>query len=174
MAPRLQGAAGAGKRLLDRLAPARFGGRLGLGVVALGLLVIGIGWDGAAGSGGEVNHVPVVQAQLPWLLSGGFLGLGIVILGAALLIAHSQREGHHRLKASLDALSQAIERLGAAGTVPDDLGGLVLAGADSYHTSTCHLVRERHDARAMTPEQATAEGLTACRVCNPPVVTPSS
>jgi hypothetical protein len=173
MARRFQGAAGAGRRLLGNLTPARFGGRLGLVVVALGLLVIGIGWDGAAGSGGEINHVPVVQAQLPWLLSGGFLGLGIVILGAALVITNAQREGQHRLKTSLDALTQAIERQNAASAVPDDLGGLVLAGSDSYHTSTCHLVRDRHDARPMTPEQAAAEGLTPCRVCHPPVVSPA-
>jgi hypothetical protein len=174
MARRFQGATGAGRRVLSRLTPARFGGRLGLGVVALGLLVIGIGWDGAAGSGGEINHVPVVQAQLPWLLSGGFLGLGIVVLGAALVIANAQRESQHRLKSSLDALAEAIERLGGAAAVPDDLGGLVLAGADSYHTSTCHLVRDRRDARVVSPEQATAEGLTPCRVCHPPVVAPAS
>ena len=174
MARRFQGATEAGRRFFARLTPSRFGGRLGLGVVALGLLVIGIGWDGAAGSGGEINHVPVVQAQLPWLLSGGFLGLGIVVLGAALVIANAQREGQHRLKTSLDALTEAIERLGAASAVPDDLGGLVLAGSDSFHTSACHLVRERHDARPVTPEQAVAEGLTPCRVCHPPVVTPAS
>ena len=174
MARLAKSAAGAPRRFLDRLAPARFGGRLGLGVVALGLLVIGIGWDGAAGSGGEINHVPLVQAQLPWLLSGGFLGLGIVVLGAALVVVNAQREGQHRLRTSLDSLTEAIERLGAQSTVPDDLGGLVLAGADSYHTSTCHLVRDRHDARPMTPEQATSAGLTPCRVCNPPVKAPAT
>ncbi|MHB8437889.1 MAG: hypothetical protein ACYDD4_01835 [Acidimicrobiales bacterium] len=163
------GVAGTRPSFLDRLSPARFGARLGLGVVLLGLIVIGVGWDGAAGSGGEVNHVPLVQAQLPWLLSGGFLGLGIVVLGAALVIANAQREGQARLKSSLDQLSEAIERMSGPGFVPDDLSDLVVAGTTSYHTPKCRLVQARPDARPITLQQAAAEGLTPCRVCNPPV-----
>jgi S1-C subfamily serine protease len=160
------------RRLLAALSPSRLGGRLGLAVVALGLLVIGIGWDGAAGSGGEIDHVPVVQAQLPWLLSGGFLGLGIVVLGAALIIANAQREGQRRLRDSLEAMTDAVERLGATGVLPDDLGGLVVAGSESYHTTTCRLVQDRSDTRLLTLEQVAAEGLTPCRICRPPQPAP--
>src|SRR3954463_13159030 len=46
---------------------AGLGGGLGLFVVALGLLAIGIGWNGMAGGGGQVNGVTLLQAQLPWL-----------------------------------------------------------------------------------------------------------
>ncbi|MHB8681582.1 MAG: hypothetical protein ACYDA2_05760 [Acidimicrobiales bacterium] len=157
------------KRALDRIAPARFGGRLGLAVVAVGLVVIGIGWNGAAGSGGEINHVPVVQAQLPWLLSGGFLGLGIVVLGAALIVVSVQRESQARLKSSLDAIADALGQLGAGRAVPDDLDDLVVAGSASYHRSSCALAQDRAEAHLLTVQQAVDGGLSPCRVCNPPV-----
>lgn len=169
-----RGATAGLQRLLGRLAPARFGGRLGLVVVGVGLVVIGVGWNGAAGSGGEVNHVPVLQAQLPWLLSGGFLGLGIVVLGAALLVVSAHRESQANVQAGLDAIVDALEKLQGAASVPDDLAGLVVAGTASYHRSSCRLARDRHDARLLTVEQAVGEGLSPCRVCAPPVAATST
>ncbi|MHB1487680.1 MAG: hypothetical protein ACYCS7_09125 [Acidimicrobiales bacterium] len=154
--------------LLRRLTPARLGGRLGLAVVGLGLLVIGLGWNGAAGSGGEIGHTPVVAAQLPWLLSGGFLGLGLVVLGAALVVAHSHREDRTRLEARLDELIGVLAGLQpgpAVAGAPADLRGLVVAGTASYHAPDCRMVVGRTDAALLTPEEAVARGLTACRVC---------
>ena len=60
---------------LPKLGAAGLGGGLGLFIVALGLLAIGLGWNGMAGGGGEVNGVPNLNAQLPWLLSGGILDM---------------------------------------------------------------------------------------------------
>lgn len=165
----------------------------GLIVIAIGLIVIGIGWNGAAGSGGEVHHVPVVQAQLPWLLSGGFLGLGIVVFGAALLIADAHRQSEARLTARLDALIEAVERRGtpgwaaslpqpfpsaqqagvaaatdeAEGAATAPAGGAVLAGTASYHRPGCRLARKRSEARLIPLAVAAAEGLSPCRVCRP-------
>lgn len=160
----------------------------GLVVVALGLIVIGVGWNGAAGAGGEVHHVPLVQAQLPWLLSGGFLGLGIVVLGAALLVADAHRQSEARLAARLDALIEAVERAGAGPTWrpdPSELfarpgplssaGGrtspeapeVVLAGTASYHRPDCRLAQRRAEGRLLDRMDAEAEGLAPCRVCRP-------
>lgn len=157
----------------------------GLIVIAVGLIVIGIGWNGAAGSGGEIHHVPVVQAQLPWLLSGGFLGLGIVVFGAALLIADAHRQAEARLAGRLDALIEAVERRDAttdwttavaeppttrhpaAGAGDVRSGGAVLAGTASYHRPGCHLVRDRPEARLLPLAVAESEGLSPCRICRP-------
>jgi len=161
----------------SRLAPGWLGDRLGLVIVAIGLLVIGLGWNGMAGAGGEVNHVPVLQAQLPWLLSGGFLGLGIVGLGVGVLVSHSYRRDVARLDSRLAALLEAVERLDGIASAPSapattsavGVGAeLMLAGADSYHFPTCRLVAHRNEARRLTPEQACAAGMTPCRVCRPP------
>lgn len=148
------------------------GSRLGLVVIAIGLVVIGVGWNGAAGSGGEVNHVPVVQAQLPWLLSGGFLGLGIIVLGAAMVIANAYRESEARLAARFEQLLDVLERSPAA-TGPaaaasrrrDD--DLVVAGSASFHRPDCRLVKGRSEARLIDVATALDLGLTPCRICKP-------
>ena len=50
---------------LSRLRPGSFGGGFGLLVVAAGLLVIGIGWNGAAGTGGQINGQTDLRADVP-------------------------------------------------------------------------------------------------------------
>jgi len=156
-----------------------FGGRLALLVVAAGLAVIGVGWNGIAGSGGQVNHISSPAAQLPYLLSGGFLGLAIVVLGAALLVSQSNRADRGRLEAKLDELVDVLSRdgggAGAASAdtvvrgalVPLDVSGLVAAGAASYHRPDCRLVDGRPGTEYLTPAEASSRGLAACRVCQP-------
>ena len=150
----------------------RGGSRLGLIVIAVGLVVIGVGWNGAAGSGGEVNHVPLVQAQLPWLLSGGFLGLGIVVLGAAMVIANAYRESEARLSARFEQLIGALERDAGVAPGPDQSSsprqaGTVVAGTSSFHRPDCRLVKGRSEARLVDVSTALDLGLNPCRICHP-------
>ena len=83
---------------LPKLRAAAFGGGFGLLVIAIGLLVIGLGWNGMAGGGGEVNGVPNLNAQLPWLVSGGILGLALVVFGAAMIVVHNARTDRARAR----------------------------------------------------------------------------
>src|SRR4051794_36388455 len=116
---------------LPRLAG--FGGGLGLLVIALGLLAIGIGWNGMAGGGGQVSGVTLLQAQLPWLVSGGILGLALVVVGGALMIVHNARTDRGRLEAKLDELVTIVARSAMSSTqpypgTPGSTEGLVPAG----------------------------------------------
>jgi hypothetical protein len=54
----------------------------GIGLAALGVVVIFIGWFGASGTA-------IVAEQIPYLISGGLLGLGLIIAGAALFVRYS-------------------------------------------------------------------------------------
>jgi hypothetical protein len=152
-----------------------FGGGLGLLVVAVGLLVIGIGWNGAAGAGGEVNGVPNLSAQLPWLLSGGILGLGLVVFGAALVIVHNQRVDRARLESKFDEVLEALTLNGTArGTAavftPSNAAGIFAAGATAYHRPDCRLVSGRTDVSYLTSAELATRDLTPCRVCKPEAV----
>lgn len=55
---------------------------VGMGVAVVGLVVILIGWWGASGTA-------IVAEQIPYLISGGLLGLGLVIIGGALFVRYS-------------------------------------------------------------------------------------
>lgn len=149
---------------------AAVGGGLGLLVVAVGLLVIGIGWNGMAGSGGEVNGLPNLNAQLPWLVSGGILGLALVVFGAALLVVHNARTDRARLEAKLDELVAAVGKGATATTYPAEVAagsGLYVAGGSAYHRPDCRLVQGRDDVGLVSTGEASVRGLRACRVCKP-------
>src|SRR5689334_4992419 len=83
---------------------AKLGGQLGLGCVALGLIFIGLGWNGAAG-------VDFVSGQIPYLLSGGALGLALVAVGVGLIVVQNSRRDRSLLEAQLRELNTSISRL---------------------------------------------------------------
>jgi hypothetical protein len=143
-----------------------FGGGIGLLLVAAGLLAIGIGWNGAAGAGGQIKGVTDLRAQLPWLLSGGLLGVALVTFGAAMLMVHNARIDRSRLEAKLDELVDAVSR-GAGVAAPTSAAGLYVAGGASYHRPDCRLVGSREDVTYVTASEAAANGLRPCRVCQP-------
>jgi hypothetical protein len=169
---------GAKKRrfALPNLRVAGFGGGLGLLVVAIGLIAIGLGWNGMAGGGGQLGGVSDLRAQLPWLVSGGLLGLALVVFGAALMIVHNARTDRARLEAKLDEVIAGLGRTAAPSIAyPTDptaaastaTAGVYLAGASSYHRPDCRLVQGRDDAQAVTMTEVADQGLRACRVCKP-------
>ena len=162
-------------RLLD-VSVGPFGGTVAVVLVAAGLLVIGIGWNGAAGSGSYVGGVPDIRAQIPWLISGGCLGVALVVVGAALMVTQSHRTDRARLEAKLEELADALRASGgvAPGLVSGTgrapaaaLEGLVVAGASSYHRPDCRLVEGRDGVEYLTPEEAQQRGLAPCRICKP-------
>ena len=156
---------------VSRIRPGALGGGLGLVVVAAGLLVIGIGWNGAAGAGGEVNGVPNLSAQLPWLISGGVLGLGLVVFGAALVIVHNARIDRSRLETKFDELVDAVGRGGGSSVAaPSSAAGIYVAGGSAYHRPDCRLVAGRSDVNYVTGAEVAERGLGACRVCKPEAV----
>ena len=162
---------------LPRLRAASFGGGFGLLVIAIGLLVIGIGWNGMAGGGGEVNGVPNLNAQLPWLISGGILGLALVVFGAAMIVVHNARTDRARLEAKLDELVQVVSRGSAMTAYPSErttapasrstAAGTFIAGASAFHDPGCRLVQGRDDVTYVTTVEAADQNLKPCRVCKP-------
>ncbi|MBV8559865.1 MAG: hypothetical protein JO050_03775 [Acidimicrobiia bacterium] len=143
---------------------ARLGGQLGLGCVAAGLLIIGLAWNGAA-------SVDFVSGQIPYLLSGGALGLGLIVLGAAMIIVQNSRHDRSLVEAQLKELNAAIARLanavGGGGPGGHNGGGAkVVLGRSSYHRPDCRLAQGK-DLPVATIEAAEADGLSPCRICTP-------
>lgn len=145
----------------------KFGGKAGIVLAGLGLLALALGINGVTGQ-------VTVQAQLAYLVSGGLLGVSLVALGAAMLVVQGAREDRVLLEAKLDLLAEAfLEGQGrqAKADAPQDLSGLVVAGTASYHVPGCRLVDGREATAYLTPAEARAQLLKACRVCQPETAT---
>jgi hypothetical protein len=147
----------------------RLGGLLGIAYCIAGVLLIFLGWNGAASN-------DRVQAQLPYVVSGGIGGLALVVIGAALIVSQSLRNDRVELRGGLDDLRQSIDKLsagptvvgtGAVATTSSPAGGSVVAGPTSYHRPGCKLVQGHPDALIMSRDEAAASDRTPCRVCNP-------
>jgi len=157
---------GRGAAVLDRARVrwANMAGRLGLGFSALGFIVILKAWDGAAG-------LDYSQGQLPYLLSGGGVGVGLIIVGAAVLVSDSHRRDRVALEAKLDELLIALDRAPAAPVAASAPAkaprGMVIAGRSSFHKPDCRLVAGRDEGDQMSKTDAVDAGLGACRVCKP-------
>lgn len=140
----------------------RLGGQLGVLLSLLGFLVMFFGWNGAASS----NFVP---AQFPYLISGGMVGLGVVVLGASLILVQNQRADLARLEAAMERVALAVERQGTGDPgAAAGLAGYVLAGGSSYHLPDCTLPEARVEAHLVPLADVRGSALEACRVCRPP------
>src|SRR4051812_42179483 len=150
----------------------KLGGQIGLGCIALGLIFIGLAWNGAAG-------VDFVSGQIPYLLSGGALGVSLVVVGTGLIVIEVSRKNRSMIEAQLRELNNSIGRLTAAiGGVGSLNGGstltatakrdeeTVIIGRSSFHRPDCRLIQGK-DLPDATVDGALAEGMSACRICNP-------
>ena len=86
---------------------------LGLLFVAGGFAVIGVGWN-------EIAQMTCVDCQLPYVLSAGGAGLGLVVLGVGLLLVAQLRAERWHLLSALEHLAISPEaRDEVAPTMPD-------------------------------------------------------
>lgn len=141
---------------------------LGVASIGIGFAMIGLAWNGAAGK-------DTIQEQFPYILSGGIGGLGLLLVGACLIVLQAFRRDHDRVCAELAWLRESITaQAGTASAAPEKLAAgeqpvsdqLVVAGRSSYHRRGCNLVKGR-DAHLVALPAARALGLSACRICVP-------
>ena len=135
-------------------------------LLPLGLVVIVLGWYGAA-------NTPYQYDQLSYLVSGGLLGLGLTFTGGFLYfgawlarIASDQKESSKRLADTLLALADVTSRAAASHGGGVDVSGLPVTAGDgtTMHRRDCQLIAHRTD---LTPVSEDNGHLTACRVCRP-------
>lgn len=149
-------------------------------VTGLGFLALFIAYLG-------VSREVLVARQLPYLVSGGLLGVGLVTLGSRLLLIQDLRRDSHRL----DSLEAGIEELRAVllsrpdapDPDPDQTayrngsrsetsarsGGrvFVLSGGATFHRPDCAVVQGKDGVGAVSSATAQRRGLNACPLCQP-------
>jgi hypothetical protein len=151
---------------------------LGYVLVALGLLALLIGWYGVSGES-------IVAKQLPYIASGGLLGVALVALGGRFMLIQDLRRDSSRL----DRLETMVNELHAALLSRPDAPGrdyafeagttaangqsnyMVLPGGQSFHNPGCAMLEGKDRASRIKPETAAKRGLTPCPLCEPTSVT---
>lgn len=151
-------------------------------LVVAGAVVLGVGWFGISGEA-------LVAKQLPYLVSGGLGGLGLVVVGAAVIasrdlrgvggrlgtlerqvadlhaaLLHERRAGGHVDDAAEDTTA-VTERTASTG----DAGGdevLVLPQGERYHRPGCPIVAGKDGVEALARSAADEHGYVACKVCD--------
>src|SRR3954469_6894409 len=142
-------------------------------LMPLGFLLIILGWVGA-------SHTPLLFEQIPYMISGGLLGIALVFAGGFVyfaywmtLLVRESRTAREDLQASLSRL----ENLLASGAMiggsfaPADYDSsnghasfVATATGTMIHRPDCVAVANRDGLRAVSPD---TPGYTACGLCEP-------
>ena len=140
-------------------------------LLPLGLALILLGWYGAA-------HTPYLFEQVPYLISGGLLGMGLAVVGGLIYFgswvargAAEQRRQGEDLTALLTDIRDEL-RARPTESSPRRSAGSPNGRATDYvatakggmlHRPDCAVVAGRSDLRHVS----TSDGLTPCSLCAP-------
>ena len=143
----------------------------------LGLLLIVLGWMGA-------SETFLLFEQIPYLISGGLLGLGLVFCGGFVYFAYWHTVSIRESRTQHQQLLDAVNRLEAAltgGTAPRAAatnGGrgrtsangagkrdlVATANGSQFHLPDCPVVTGKEKLRHVDGTEA---GMKPCRICDP-------
>jgi hypothetical protein len=145
-------------------------------LLPLGVLLVVIGWLGTA-------HTVLLFEQIPYIVSGGLLGLALVVVGGFVyfgywqtLLVREGRDQHRDLVASLGRIEALLagqqSQPPAAGAGGTSRGGAPVASpalvatpnGTMLHRPDCSVVAGRTDLRRVA---VGAPGFEACRICQP-------
>ena len=152
-------------------------GLAGSVLLPAGVIVILLGWYGAA-------HTPYVFEQVPYLISGGLLGVGMVVGGGLLFfgswIARMEQDAPDvdRVVAAIDRLREELRGGGTAGVDGARANGagrgfVATPTGTMIHRPDCAVVSGREDDGlvAVGPDDA---GYRPCKLCDPLEAAPSA
>ena len=144
-------------------------------LLPLGLFVILLGWYGAA-------HTPYLFEQVPYLISGGLVGLGLVLVGGLVYFgswiakgaAQQQRAGEELAGLLREIRDELQSRPAAAPATTRRTAGsngssngkpfVATANGSMLHRPDCAVVAGRQDLHKVS---ATGDGLQPCGLCAP-------
>lgn len=142
-----------------------------------GVLCVLVGWEGT-------SRTVLVAGQIPYLVSGGLLGLGLIFLGGFLYFGHwmallvrenrersaEDRNDLARIRDHLDHLNQtlaglvgALQTVSATGAGPSAVNLVATPTGTMMHRPDCAAVAGRANLRRVNAE----DGLRPCGLCRP-------
>lgn len=156
-------------------------------LAGLGALALFLGWYGVSGQA-------LTARQLPYLVSGGLVGIALIVIAGVFLATEDWR----RQLARLDELERKVDDLHALLTTDLPVGGsngtrpapvwtvehavatpaadpadvVALPNGSVFHRPGCTLVAGKRAAGPVDVAAISRRGLTPCRVCDPVVPVP--
>jgi len=145
-------------------------------LVPLGFILILLGWSGA-------SHTVNLYEQIPYSISGGMLGLGLIFAGGFCYFAYwltelvyATRRDANDTRAVLERIEEALTAnaaMSSVATAPAKATAtatattkpyLATATGTMYHRPECPSVAGRQGLRQVDGTEA---GLSPCRICQP-------
>ena len=145
---------------------------IGAGLVGIGIPLIILGWYGAA-------HTPYTFEQIPYMISGGLLGLALTVLGGLFYFAYWMTRQVHETRRQSDQTEQVFRRMeammssnghGAAGEVTSSSPAgekavfVTTARGSMFHRPECVVVKGRTDIKRVSGDE---KNLKPCKICDP-------
>jgi hypothetical protein len=128
-------------------------------LVPLGITLILLGWLGT-------SQTPLVFEQIPYLVSGGLLGLALVVAGGFAYFGYWQSVRVREARDQHEELLAEVRRLTGppSASVGREPEGLVMTEHGTMvHRPDCPVVRDRTGLRVVTDDA----GLELCGICTP-------
>lgn len=129
-------------------------------LLPLGIGVIVLGWYGAA-------HTPYTFEQNSYLISGGLLGIGLVLVGGFLYfgawiarLAENQRSHNEQLLAAIQRLPISAQQVDVVAPLT---AYVATPTGTMLHRPDCAIVAGRTDVREVTDDSR----FKSCRLCDP-------
>ncbi len=132
---------------------------IAVGLIGMGIVIVLLGWYGTA-------YTNILTEQIPYLVSGGLLGLGLIIVGGLLAVSAIQSRELHEMRSDLVRMALSRGEAGGAKAGPADGQVYVVPGGRSFHVAGCPLL-EGKDGEAYAPSRARDAGYAACKLCGP-------
>jgi hypothetical protein len=133
-----------------------------LGLLVLGAVLVMLGWYGTA-------YTNIFTEQIPYLISGGLLGLGLIVVAGFLAVSSIQAREIRELRRDLLRVLEALPA-GGGGTGGGRAKGegrvYVVPGGRSFHQPGCPIL-EGKDSEELAPAGAADAGYVACKLCGP-------
>jgi hypothetical protein len=136
-----------------------------LGAVILlivGIVFVILGWYGAA-------NTNILTEQIPYLISGGLLGVALIIVAGFLGSSASLERENRELRRDLMRAMSSMGSMGGraeirSGNPSGDGQVFVVSGGRSYHFAGCPIV-EGKESSALAVGEALRSGYESCKLC---------
>lgn len=136
-------------------------------LLVAGIVMVLLGWYGAA-------NTNILTEQIPYLISGGLLGLGLIVVAGVLASAAALERENRELRADLRRLFVGAGRIGPTRLGTESFakeGGspngqlYVVPGGRSYHLAGCPILEGKAGVKEIPPEEAPS--YSPCKLCEP-------